>query len=68
MVEVIRCEACVGSARALAVVSFPPPALDCTTLSRSLERAQLYHLIVGGTPFSLWMQSSQFGPASATSP
>ena len=58
----------VGSARALAVVSFPTPALDCTTLSRWLERAELYYLIIACTPFSLCMQSSQFGPASAASP
>jgi hypothetical protein len=58
----------VGSARALAVVSFPTPALACTTLSRWLERAELYYLTVGSTPFSLWMQSSQFGLASAASP
>ena len=56
------------SARALAVVSFPTPALDCTTLSRWLERAELYYLIIAGTPFSLCMHSSQFGPASAASP
>jgi hypothetical protein len=37
----------------LAVVSFPNPALDCTTLPRWLERAELYYLTVASTPFSL---------------